>query len=169
MSNATLRIAERPSEIDAFRTLCRAYAASLPFSLDYQGFEAEMASLPGKYAPPRGALFVAWDGGAPVGIVAVRALPEDSLVPTDPGERSAIAELKRMYVDPAARGRGIGRLLGEAAVEFARRAGYRAIWLDSEPDFAAALAVYRALGFGPIERYNRDPQESTVYLGLTLR
>ena len=166
-------------DVDVFRVICREYAASLPFSLDYQGFEEEMAGLPGKYAGPGGVLFLARDeGGEGLGSVAVRELPgaygqvggsaRSLTLGVLPEGRGGVAELKRMYVRPAARGRGVGLALGAAAVGFARGAGYRAIWLDSEPEFAAALAVYRKLGFVDIPRYNEDPNPSTVYMGLEL-
>ncbi len=161
--------ARSPGEIDLFRELCREYAASLDFSLDYQGFDQEMAALPGKYAPPGGELFVAVEAAdgqrRGLGIVAVRPLPDAKGWPS----RHGIAELKRMYVRPAARGRGIGKALARAAVEFARSAGYREIWLDSEPDFTAAMGTYRGLGFVDIPRYNDDPNPATVYLGLRLK
>lgn len=154
-----------PEHIELFRVICRQYAASLPFSLDYQGFDAEMAALPGKYTPPKGELFVAIDpvSGGGLGIVAVRELP------ATPGHSPPprTAELKRMYVRPEARGRGIGKALALAAVRFAKAVDYNAIWLDSEPDFEAALATYRGLGFVDIPRYNDDPSEQTVYMGLT--
>lgn len=157
--------------VELFRELCREYAASLPFSLDYQGFDEEMAGLPGKYAPPKGDLFVAVEtsgGGAGsgrgLGIVAVRELPSAPGWPKHQG----IAELKRMYVRPEARGRGIGKALARAAVLCAKALDYREIWLDSEPDFHAALATYRGLGFVDIPRYNDDPNEQTVYMGLDL-
>ena len=162
--------ARTTAEIDVFRSLCREYAASLPFSLDYQGFDAEMAELPGKYTPPKGELFIALDaegrggGNRGLGIVAVRELPSSPEWPRRPG----VAELKRMYVRPDARGRGIGRALARAAVTFAKAVDYREIWLDSEPDFAAALATYRGLGFVDIPRYNDDPNQQTVYMGLML-
>lgn len=150
--------------IDDFRRLCREYAASLAFSLDYQGFEEEMAGLPGKYAPPSGELFLARRAGdaVPLGIVAVRQLPS-------PRAGADVAELKRMYVRPDARGRGIGLALGRAAVEFARSAGYEQIWLDSEPEFLPAISVYRKLGFIDIPRYNDDPNPQTIYMGLGLK
>lgn len=162
-----IEVVRGTAPIDDFRRLCREYAASLAFSLDYQGFEDEMAGLPGKYAPPSGELFLARQAAdaVPLGIVAVRQLPSHR----SGAEHSRIAELKRMYVRPDARGRGIGLALGRGAVEFARSAGYEQIWLDSEPEFLPAIAVYRKLGFIDIPRYNDDPNPQTIYMGLGLK
>lgn len=171
------------ASIEDFRRLCREYAASLAFSLDYQGFDDEMAGLPGKYAAPEGVLLLArGDHAEPLGIVAVRRLPSilaesESGATGDPRTRlpapapeiARIAELKRMYVRPQARGLGIGLALGRAAVEFAGSAGYEQIWLDSEPEFLPAIAIYRKLGFIDIPRYNSDPNPATIYMGLRLK
>jgi ribosomal protein S18 acetylase RimI-like enzyme len=173
--------ARTPDQIDAFRTLAREYAASLPFDLDYQDFEEELATLPGKYAPPAGDLLlattdVAADVDAPrlhtpdgpraaVGIIAVRPLADSGYHPADP--RPA-CEMKRMYVRPSQRGRGLGRLLGEASLNVARRAGYRCMKLDTESTFAAAVALYRSLGFVEVERYNDDPIEDTIWMARNL-
>jgi GNAT superfamily N-acetyltransferase len=157
-------------EVEAFRVLAREYAASLDFALDYQGFDAEMASLPGKYAWPGGELLLAVDaagaggpraaGGEVVGIIAVRALDESGY---RAGDARPACEMKRMYVKPTCRGWGVGRLLGEASMEAARRAGYRMMKLDTEESFAAAMGLYQSLGFERCERYNDDPMPETVY------
>lgn len=162
--------ARTAEEIDAFRVLAREYAASLDFALDYQGFDAEMASLPGKYAPPHGELLLAVrldGGGAPraaggevVGIIAVRALDESGY---RDGDGRPSCEMKRMYVKPVCRGWGVGRLLGEASLEAARAAGYRMMKLDTEESFRAAVGLYERLGFERCERYNDDPMPETVY------
>lgn len=132
------------------------YAGSLPFSLEYQGFSDELASLPGKYAPPRGAILLAMDGEVALGCIAIRPHAADE------------CEIKRFFVRPAARGRGIGHRLLAAAVERAKLLGYRSICLDSSADMLAARRTYEAAGFKPCERYNDDPDPTTVYFRLRL-
>jgi ribosomal protein S18 acetylase RimI-like enzyme len=134
------------------------YAASLSVDLAYQGFAAELASLPGAYAPPAGALLVARDlAAAPLGCVALRAMAE-------PGS----AEIKRLYVAPAGRGQGVGRALAEAVMAEARRLGYREARLDTLPEMGAALALYRRLGFADVAPYYATPIDGTRFLGRPL-
>lgn len=145
------------TDLPAIIQLFRAYAASLPIDLGYQGFEEELASLPGKYAPPHGALLIARDAeGAALGCVAMR--------PLDDG----VCEMKRLYVAPEGRGAGLGRALAEAIIEAARAAGYREMRLDTLASMAGAQALYRALGFVEIEPYYDTPIEGTVFMGLRL-
>jgi len=147
-----------PDDLAAVRALFHDYAASLSVDLGYQGFPAELAELPGAYAPPAGALLLARDAaGAAVGCVALRPMT---------GE--AAAEIKRLYVAPAGRGAGLGRLLAQAILEEARRLGYRAARLDTLPDMAAAIALYRSLGFAPIAPYYTTPVAGTLFLGRAL-
>jgi ribosomal protein S18 acetylase RimI-like enzyme len=119
--------------------LLREYEAGLGVCLCFQGFEAEVAGLPGAYAPPRGAMLLARDasGGGLVGLVALRPVPD----------RPQSCEMKRLYVRPAARGSGLGRALAVAAMEEARRLGYRRMCLDTLPAMREAQALYRSLGF----------------------
>jgi putative acetyltransferase len=139
------------------RTLFEEYAASLPFDLDFQGFADELAGLPGAYAPPRGRLLLALDGGSAVGCVALR--------PVD----GQTAELKRLYVRPRARGTGAGRRLTESAVAAARAAGYERIVLDTVPGMEAAQALYRSLGFADTAPYRFNPVDGASFLELRLR
>jgi ribosomal protein S18 acetylase RimI-like enzyme len=144
--------------LDGVRALFRAYAASLSVDLAYQGFEAELAGLPGDYAPPRGALLVARgpEGGA-IGCVALRPMAE-----------ACSAEIKRLYVAPDGRGAGLGRALAQAVLGEARRLGYRRVRLDTLPDMAAAIALYRSLGFAEVAPYYATPVAGTLFLGLDL-
>jgi GNAT superfamily N-acetyltransferase len=144
------------SEAENVRALLRAYAASLPFELDFQDFDRELAELPGAYAPPRGALLVARVGGEAIGCVAVRPLTGDT------------CEMKRLFVLPAARGTGLGRRLAVAIVTEARRLGYARMRLDTTPGMETAQALYEELGFEEIAPYTRNPVVGTRFLELQL-
>ena len=153
-----IRQAQSYSDLDAIRRLFVAYATSLPIDLAYQGFEAELAGLPGAYAPPNGALLLAHNGlDEGLGCVALR-----------PTQVDGSCEMKRLYVDPGARGLGLGEKLAQAIIEAARDAGYRHLCLDTLPSMTRAQALYRRLGFEPIAPYYETPIEGTVFLGLRL-
>jgi ribosomal protein S18 acetylase RimI-like enzyme len=139
------------------RALIEEYAASLGIDLEFQGFDAELASLPGDYAPPGGRLLLARVDGQSAGCVAVR--------PLDAG----LCEMKRLYVRPLFRGRGLGRELAEAAVSAARAAGHRAMRLDTLATMGAAQGLYQELGFRPIAPYRHNPHPGTEFLELALR
>ena len=142
--------------LDADR-LVRAYLAELPFVIDFQGIEAELADLSTAYGPPDGALLLAVDEHeAAVGVVGVRRFEDGS------------GELKRMYVAPAARGTGAGRALAEAAMEAARALGYRRLLLDTVATMTAAIATYRSLGFEEIEAYRHNPLPEARWFALDL-
>jgi len=138
--------------LDEVRGLLREYEASLPFALDFQGFDAEVAGLPGPYGEPGGALLLAPGRGC----VAIRRLAGDT------------CELKRLFVKPAERGTGLGRSLAEAAIARARELGYRRMLLDTTPGMEAAHALYRRLGFLDTEPYTANPVRGTRYLALDL-
>jgi GNAT superfamily N-acetyltransferase len=142
----TIFLASSDDNLEVARALFRAYAASLPFSLDFQGFAAELAGLPEPYSPPDGSLFIAKQGGGAIGIVGLK--------PLVPG----IAEIKRLYVVPEARGTGLGRTLAERALAEAKVKGYERVRLDTHrPSMGAAMALYRALGFVEIVPYGPNP------------
>ena len=151
-----IRPAELPADLPVVRQLFRQYAEGLGIDLGFQDFEAELACLPGKYAPPRGRLMLAWDGGTAVGCVALRAV--DGLT----------CEMKRLYVTPQVRGQQWGRRLAERICGEARDAGYRRICLDTLPTMASAQELYRSLGFKPVEPYVYNPIEGTRFLALDL-
>jgi ribosomal protein S18 acetylase RimI-like enzyme len=145
-------------DLGAVIALFRAYAASLDVDLAYQGFEDEMAAMPGKYAPPGGALLLARGAdGAALGAVALR--------PVDP---AGCCEMKRLYVAPAGRGLGVGEALVRALLREAARIGYREVRLDTLPSMAAAFALYRKLGFEEMDPYYDTPVAGTVFLRLAL-
>jgi len=140
----------------AARELCLEYAASLNFDLCFQNFDAELAALPGDYAPPRGAIMLASSAGAFAGCVAMRPLEAD------------ICELKRLYVRPAFRGSGAGRRLTAAIIEAARKAGYRRMRLDTIGTMLEAIGLYRSFGFREIAPYRHNPIAGAAYFELVL-
>lgn len=138
--------------------LFRAYATELNVDLCFQGFEAELASLPGKYAAPAGALLLARTAdGRAVGCVALR-----------PVEPPGCCEMKRLYVAPGGRGMGLGRRLAEAILREAERIGYCEMRLDTLPRLTEAVALYRALGFAEIAPYYPTPLGQTLFMGRAL-
>lgn len=138
------------------RALFSEYAASLSFSLCFQGFNEELASLPGKYSPPGGRLLLAYEGAGAVGCIALR--------PIGPG----VCEMKRLYVRPQCRRTGLGRALAVRLIGEARAIGYARMRLDTTQDMTAAQGLYRSLGFYPIERYNDDHPEHTIWMEMDL-
>ena len=152
----TVRPARLPDEVPAVRALFEEYAAGLGFSLCFQNFDAELAALPGDYAPPAGRLFVADVDGQVVGCVALR--------PQAPG----VCELKRLYVKPTHRGRGLGRRLLEALLAEAKAAGYREAVFDTLESMTEALALYRTFAFERTEPYNEHPVCGTLWFRKAL-
>lgn len=147
-----------PEDIAEIRRLFRAYADWLNVDLCFQEFDAELATLPGKYAPPRGRLLLAKAGDDVAGCVGLRPLDD------------SICEMKRLWVEPGFGGRGIGRSLAEAIVEAGRDLGYRAMRLDTMPKrLKAAGHIYDALGFKEIPDYYHNPLEGVVMFELDLR
>ena len=154
-----IRAVRTGEDLRAVAGLFQGYAASLPVDLGYQDFAAELAGLPGKYAPPGGALLLARAAdGAPLGCVGLRAISPEGC-----------CEMKRLFVLPAARGLGLGAALVRAVVEAARARGYGELRLDTLPSMRAAIAMYEQLGFERMEPYYAPTPEGTVFMRLRLQ
>lgn len=137
--------------------LFREYAAWLGVNLCFQNFEKELAQLPGEYAPPTGRLFLAIDNEQVAGCVALRKIA------------AGTGEMKRLYVRPEFRGKGLGRTLTEAIIEAAREVGFMRLRLDTLPGkMDQAIAMYRSLGFRNIEKYYDNPYAAAAYMELVL-
>ena len=152
--------AETPAQVEAVRGLFREYAASLAIDLCFQNFETELATLPGDYAPPGGALLLALVDGVPAGCVAMRPLPESDHVNA--------CEMKRLYVKPAFRRFGLGRLLTQQLIDAAMQAGHSGMLLDTLDDMEAARGLYTSLGFEEIPPYYFNPIPGAHYLKVDL-
>jgi ribosomal protein S18 acetylase RimI-like enzyme len=139
------------------RVLLREYTDSLGIDLSFQDFENEWPNLPGDYAPPSGRLLLATCESQPAGCVALRQWSADT------------CEMKRLYVRPAFRGRGIGRSLAAAVIDDARKMGYLRMRLDTLASMTEANALYRSLGFRPIRPYRHNPIPGALFLELGLR
>jgi len=151
---------EDAAQIDAVRELIREYAASLNIDLCFQNFDAELAGLPGAYAPPGGALLLALVDGAPAGCVAMRPLPESDHVNA--------CEMKRLFVRRAFRRFGLGRLLTQQLMDLATQAGHSCMLLDTLDDMEVARGLYTSLGFEEIPPYYYNPIAGAHYLKVEL-
>jgi len=145
------------AEIAACRELFVEYQRALGVSLCFQGFDAELAALPGDYAPPRGRLYLALSRGRPAGCVALRPLFHRD------------AEMKRLYVRSAHRGSGLGRMLAMRVIDDARELGYDLLKLDTLPTMKAAQRMYERLGFVDTAPYNDNPVGGVRFMALDLR
>lgn len=149
-----------PAELDAARELFREYADALGIDLCFQGFDAELAALPGDYAAPGGVLLLAWCDGELAGCGALRPLPGI--------DEPNACEMKRLYVRRAFRRFGLGRLLAEALIDRGRQAGYSAMLLDTLDDMEAARELYASLGFEEVPPYYYNPIPGAHYLRVAL-
>ena len=156
-SGLSILQAESSSQIAQVRELFLEYAQSLGFSLCFQNFDKELAGLPGDYAPPEGRLLLAEHEGALAGCVALHKLEPD------------VCEMKRLYLRPQFRGKGLGRILAERIITEARQIGYQHMRLDTvEPVMKDAVAMYHKIGFKVIAPYRPNPMAGTLYMELKL-
>ena len=148
--------ASTPEHYEAARGLFLEYAEELGVDLCFQGFDEELATLPGRYAPPSGRLLLALVDDAIVGCVGLRRIDDGT------------CEMKRMYLKPSHRGSGAGRLLADSIIEEARAMGYSAMRLDTLRSLRSARRIYAALGFREIDPYYDNPHGDVEYLELRL-
>lgn len=145
-----------PAQWAEAKRLVQEYAASLKVDLCFQGFDEELANFEREYGPPAGRFFLALESGRYAGCAGLRRFSDEA------------CEMKRLYVVPAGRGRGIGEALARRIVDEARRLGYRRLVLDTLPDMTAAQALYRSLGFREIASYRHNPVCGTLFFELAL-
>ena len=152
----TIREAQNPSDIRYIRQLFQEYARGLDIDLCFQSFDQELATLPGAYVPPKGALLLAEDRDQKVGCIALRKIRED------------IGEVKRLYIVPKYRGLGIARRLIGTLIEQAKVLGFSRLRLDTLAEMKAAQHLYRSFGFQEIPPYYHNPIERAIYMELIL-
>jgi GNAT superfamily N-acetyltransferase len=155
-----LQTPDTAEALDAARAILREYAESLGIDLCFQGFEGELAALPGDYAPPAGTLLLAYVDGELAGCGAVRPLPDV--------DYANACEMKRLYVRRAFRRFGLGRILAQALLDAALQAGYSVMLLDTLDDMEAARELYASLGFENIPPYYFNPLPGAHYLKVEL-
>jgi len=176
--------AETPDEIEEVRRLLREYEASLGVSLCFQGFERELAELPGEYAPPGGRLLLCSAGVSPAVAGASRSRTRGQDAHATAGETPALhhavgcvalrrvddetCEMKRLYLRPAFRGRGAGRVLAVAIIGEARTIGYKKMRLDTLAGMREARTLYESLGFKRIQPYYHNPMQGVIFMELEL-
>jgi len=157
MAKIAFSQAQSPEEIESARELFREYEAWVEINLCFQGFENELASLPGDYQPPRGRLLLVQVDQQLAGCVAMRDLGEET------------CEMKRLYLRPEFQGQGLGRALAEKIIESAREIGYQRMRLDTlTGKMDSAISLYRSLGFKEIPAYYNNPFAGVKYMELVL-
>ena len=148
--------ATTPHEWNEARRLVREYAATLGVDLSFQNFEQELEHFPLEYSAPSGAFILAEDAERYVACIGVRQFAAE------------VGEIKRLYVAPAARGRGLGRVLVERIIAEARQLGYRSLLLDTLPFMKEAQSLYLSMGFRPTAAYRFNPIAGSAFLRLDL-
>ncbi|PYS89570.1 MAG: GNAT family N-acetyltransferase [Acidobacteria bacterium] len=144
-------------DVEAAKALFREYETWFGMSLCFQGFEDELANLPGKYAPPEGRLFLAYIDEELAGCIALRKVEND------------ICEMKRLFLRENARGHRLGNQLIEKLIDQARAIGYKKMRLDTyPPKMGKAVSLYESHGFRPIEKYYDNPHEGVLFMELDL-
>ena len=151
-----MQITDGKPYIAQVKSLLEEYISSLGRDLNFQGIEEELSDPAAKYTPPEGKLLVALKNGIICGMMAYHRHSDER------------CEMKRLYVRPAFRGRGLRRLLSERIIADARSLGFREMLLDTLPFLREAIALYRSLGFEEVAQYNDSPMSDAIYLRLTL-
>ena len=146
-----------PNDIDEVRKLFKEYQDWLQVDLWFQGFDEELASLPGKYGEPNGTILLVWEGQGIAGGVALRPL------------ENKICEMKRLFVREQWRGNGLGEKLVKEIIRFAVTAGYLKMRLDTETRLEKAIELYQKFKFVTIEKYNDNPLENIIYMERDLK
>lgn len=157
MHAAAIRVANHTADFALARALIEEYVAWLAEDLCFQGLAEELATLPGAYASPRGRLLLAGPPDDAFGCIALRPL-----------DTERVAEVKRLYVQPRARGGGWGRKLATEIIADARRIGYREVKLDTLQRMTQARRLYEDLGFTECAPYYHNPLGAPVYMRLEL-
>lgn len=154
----TIRLVQPRSTVDwrLARRLIEEYASSLNLDLSFQDISHELEHLDEEYGPPAGVFLLAEEGGSYLGCVGLRRFSGDA------------GEIKRLYIVPAARGRGVGRLLAKAIVARGRQLEYESLLLDTLPSMQHAQRLYLSLGFRPTAAYRYNPVAGTTFLELKL-
>ena len=148
---------EQPEEIESARTLFQEYETWLGMSLCFQGFEDELANLPGYYSPPAGRLFLAYADDELAGCIGMRKLED------------GVCEMKRLFLRENARGHGLGNKLIEKLIDEARAIGYKKMRLDTyPPKMGKAVKLYESHGFRPIPKYYDNPHDGVLFMELIL-
>lgn len=145
------------THLDTVRGLFKEYADALDIDLCFQNFNRELAELPGKYAPPEGRLLLAFEGDEAAGCIALRKIGDN------------VCEMKRLYIRPTFRKRGLGRVLAGEIISAARQIGYDRMRLDTLSSMSAAIALYESLGFRRVAPYYHNPSDRAVFMEFRLR
>jgi ribosomal protein S18 acetylase RimI-like enzyme len=145
-------------QIDEIRKLFQEFAAALHFDLKFQKFDEEVKKLPGEYGPPTGSLFLAVDDKEiAYGCASLRKVDAKT------------GEMKRLYVKPEARKKGIGRQLAQAILESARGRGYQRVVLETTPHMKEAIDLFESLGSQKISAYRKNPIKGVLFFELWLK
>jgi putative acetyltransferase len=149
--------ADLAEDLAVVRELFEEYGRTLGVDLSFQGFDDELATLPGKYTPPRGTVIIARTDGKPCGCVALRRIDERT------------CEMKRLYVRPESRGLRVGGELVRRIIEAAEVRGYETMRLDTLPSMKSAILLYRSFGFQEIEPYIYNPIPGALFMEKRLQ
>ncbi len=148
---------EKTRTVENAKRLFMEYAKSLNFNLCFQGFDKELAELPGEYAPPSGRLLLSFDDDKLAGCVCLRKIDNN------------ICEMKRLYLRSEFRGKGIGRKMAAEIIKVAKKIGYQKMRLDTVPMMTEAISLYRSLDFAEIGPYRENPVPGAIFMELALK